>query len=293
MSSNRISKANTILDMAEKEFLKDKDKQEILDAISKTWNVGNEVVDDIYKIIGNHLDTLHGQAYVNFSDAYKKNKLANIFVGVVNANGNYMIVDIKGEDKVEKYIGLGTDLLLVGVQFTPIGRVLNLVNIPLTLAGIDFSTIVKNQYKKRFLGYDVEDISLTSNGFLKVTMKDGTVYSRPLFKNAQGLVTGNTKDDVLFGSSKNDTLQGGSGYDILIGGDGFDKYNVSGGDIIKDSDGKGAVYFHGKLTGGKAYQDNWYMDKQGNTYYLDGSTLTVYSGSDTITKKTSTKTTTT
>ena len=86
-------------------------------------------------------------------------------------------------------------------------------------------------------------------------MDDGTVYMRPL-KGRYGLATGNYMNDVLFGGNKNDTLQGGNGSDLLIGGDGFDTYNAGILDIIRDSDGKGEVYFKGyKLTGGTYDKD--------------------------------------
>ncbi len=59
------------------------------------------------------------------------------------------------------------------------------------LSGDDSSDIAKK------LG--VKDITIT-NGYLKVTMPDGTVYARPLLdKYHGGLITGGSKDDVLFG----------------------------------------------------------------------------------------------
>lgn len=69
----------------------------------------------------------------------------------------------------------------------------------------------------------VKDIVITSSGYLKVTMPDGTVYARPLLdKYHGGLITGGSKDDVLFGGNGNDILQGNGGYDILLGGAGND-----------------------------------------------------------------------
>ncbi|QIX86613.1 calcium-binding protein [Campylobacter ureolyticus] len=111
-------------------------------------------------------------------------------------------------------------------------------------------------------------------------MPNGQVYMRPLQNpllkalhgEAQGLISGGQKygeGDVLFGGSGNDTLQGGYGNDILIGGSGYDIYYANNGDIIKDSDGKGSVYFSGiKLTGGK-YDKN-------KKVYVSSSNLTEY-----------------
>ncbi len=95
---------------------------------------------------------------------------------------------------------------------------------------------------------------------------------KALHGEAQGLISGGQKygeGDVLFGGSGNDTLQGGYGNDILIGGSGYDIYYANNGDIIKDSDGKGSVYFSGiKLTGGK-YDKN-------KKVYVSSSNLTEY-----------------
>ena len=107
-----------------------------------------------------------------------------------------------------------------------------------------------------FKDYDIDKDSL-QKGILRVTMKDGTVYARPLKgTNSSGnysLFGGSgIKDDVLFGGSGNDYLNGYIGNDILIGGAGSDTYMVDYGDIIMDSDGKGSVWLYGfKLTGGR------------------------------------------
>ena len=87
-----------------------------------------------------------------------------------------------------------------------------------------------------------------SNGVLKVTLPDGTIY-------AQGDGLGNT----LIGGNKQDYLQGGTGYDTYIAGN---------GDTIEDSDGNGRVFFNNSLlTGGE-----WDPDK--HVYVGDGGTYT-------------------
>ena len=123
----------------------------------------------------------------------------------------------------------------------------------------DISNHLKNLYNKLF-GDDLShiDMDAVARGILKVTMPNGEVYARPLFDNISGLITGGNgyTNDVLFGGNGNDTLMGKNGNDILLGGNGFDTYNATNGDTIKDSDGKGSVYFNGhKLTGGTYDKD--------------------------------------
>ncbi|MCB5268236.1 MAG: hypothetical protein LHW46_09040 [Candidatus Cloacimonetes bacterium] len=99
-----------------------------------------------------------------------------------------------------------------------------------------------------------------SNGVLKVTMPDGTVY-------AQGDDIANT----LVGGIKDDYLNGGAGADRLEGGNGFDRYIANNGDTISDIDGKGEVYFGGLLlTGGSK--------EAGQSCESDGEGKSVYKG---------------
>ena len=146
------------------------------------------------------------------------------------------------------------------------------------LSGDDSSDIAKK------LG--VKDITIT-NGYLKVTMPDGTVYARPLLdKYHGGLITGGSKDDVLFGGNGNDILQGNGGYDILLGGAGNDTYNVDNGDIIRDTDHKGSIHFSGThLKGGKwDEKEQSYVGKGGEKYKINSSgELIVSKGSNSIT----------
>ena len=104
------------------------------------------------------------------------------------------------------------------------------------------------------------------------------------------LLKGGEGRDTLYGGKGNDRLEGGSDKDILYGGegrdelfgdDGYDAYYSDSGGVIEDSDGRGAVYLAKKLlTGGKRKEtdpENLYKGG-GNTYELNGSTLTVNGG---------------
>jgi Ca2+-binding RTX toxin-like protein len=87
--------------------------------------------------------------------------------------------------------------------------------------------------------------------------------------------------DTLYGSGGNDLLDGGDDADILHGGDGFDLYKVDNLDTLMDTDGRGAVYRGNfQLTGGtrkKTDPENTYNGR-GDTYVLDGTTLTINGG---------------
>ena len=113
-------------------------------------------------------------------------------------------------------------------------------------------------------------------------------------------LNGNGGDDWIEGGEGADIIDGGAGKDVLIGGytkdkvdaqsdmlkggADFDTYISGNMDIISDSDGKGRVYFEGKLlTGGTKPagsgcgtgpdgSDEYYGD--GGVYRLSGSTLT-------------------
>ncbi|MDP2795026.1 MAG: calcium-binding protein, partial [Sulfurisoma sp.] len=91
---------------------------------------------------------------------------------------------------------------------------------------------------------------------------------------------GGTGTDQLYGGDGNDTLDGrdNAGGDILDGGAGTDTYYGDEGDTIRDSDGKGIVYFNGKRltfatrkTGETDYTDT----SSGLKFTLTGTTLQV------------------
>lgn len=88
-------------------------------------------------------------------------------------------------------------------------------------------------------------------------------------------------NDKLYGSAGNDLINGGDDADILHGGDGFDLYKVDNLDTLMDTDGRGAVYRGNfQLTGGTRKEtdpENTYNGR-GDTYVLDGTTLTINGG---------------
>ena len=118
----------------------------------------------------------------------------------------------------------------------------------------DISNHIKNLFDRITNNSNgiMPDENALSRGILQITMPKGEVYARPLIDTgAKFSLFGDRKSDVLFGGSGDDLLQGRSGDDLLLGGAGYDTYFVDAKDIIKDSDGKGQVYFYGrKLTDG-------------------------------------------
>ncbi|GKH60363.1 hypothetical protein CE91St25_06990 [Campylobacter ureolyticus] len=190
-------------------------------------------------------------------------------------NLNTTLIGLIASETAGKALKIG----LIMFKLSPQGFLTSLViDIGIGIAGDKISEVIKNAYD-RLMNNNNDLPEITPNGFLKVTMPDGTVYARPLSKELrlaheiigepQGPISGGNKNDVLFGGSGNDTLQGGYGDDILIGGSGYDTYYANNGDVIRDSDGKGSVYFSGiKLTGGK-YDKN-------KKVYVSSSNLTEY-----------------
>lgn len=114
-------------------------------------------------------------------------------------------------------------------------------------------------------------------------------------------IDGGGGSDVISGGGGNDIIDGGAGSDELSGGSGFDTYYTSSGDTVEDSDGSGAVFLGDlKLTGGTREEEEgepcepgndnesdennvWTNKETGETYTLEGSTLTVSSGGSSIT----------
>ncbi|SUW84720.1 hypothetical protein [Campylobacter hominis] len=239
--------AKQILDRVENYLSTDlKTRDAIMNSINKAWNITDDSLALRYK---------------NYRNALDNSKFGSGVVGFITAGGNVLISNVSDEDTVETVMGLGVDVALTLMELTPAGQV---INIALTLTGFDPATKLKDIY--RSLAYESEadynnnkiaklvgakSVTIEKN-ILKVTMPDGTIYARPLSASffpygvtPSGLLTGGNgwTNDVLFGGNENDTLQGGNGSDLLIGGDGFDTYNAGTLDIIRDSDGKGRVFY--------------------------------------------------
>ncbi|WP_244079548.1 hypothetical protein [Campylobacter ureolyticus] len=237
-----------------------------------------------------------------------------IFTFIITSAGYVLIDSTKQEDGFKQLQGLVADGVMTAISFvlknTPAGRAVEVVNWAMSLADTDVSSLAKKYYDK-VLGFDFDKISVTSDGFLKVVMDDGTVYSRPFLPNAHGNLFGDNKDDVLFGSNKDDYINPRSGNDILLGSGGSDSYIISdsatiidtwGNDkytIIKgaratitDKDGKGTLVVNGKIMkGGKAikgrkgeYRANG-QHFEIYTYDESSKTLTINSGSEFVTIK--------
>ena len=275
-TNSRIAKANQILDRAEKMLLGGMSKQQALDIMSKCWNGISFALANSDNPLA---DALKNKADIvdQINKANKGNiravRLGNGMFGLVTGIGNAMINDLNGEDTIEKIIDMGTNVAFSIWSLTPFGGVANVINFAAgELLGYDASTLLKDIYKN-LIGenVDLKNTRITPDGFLQVTMPDGTVYARPFMPNAQGSLFGNGKDDVLFGGNGNDMLIGHGGSDILIGGNGKDDYFVDNGDIIKDSDGNGRVFLENhQLTGGTQIEkgSNIYKGKDGVKYEL-------------------------
>ena len=186
-------------------------------------------------------------------DKLEKLKHGKSGLFLVTQAGNIAVDLANGEAGVKTALNLAVDTILFVAQVTPVGMAIYRANLVASHFGYDIGSLAGEIYDWATKGDKYKDY-ITQDGFLRVVMDDGTVYMRP--KGRYGLATGNYMNDVLFGGNKNDTLQGGNGSDLLIGGDGFDTYNAGTLDIIRDSDGKGEVYFKGyKLTGGTYDKD--------------------------------------
>ena len=290
---SRESVAKEVLDRAERRYIADNKKA--IDFLNKYWSslsYGTSSIDSYKQIF----EAINNGANINEAIS-RLNKSGDIFIlkikagvfGVITAAGNAKLSELKGEDSVEKLIGLGVDIGMAIWSVTPTGFVANTVNYAASMAGYDLSQFFKDAYGK-ISGNGFDDVIITDNGFIRATMSDGTVYSRPasdelikLFHLAiskGGSLFGDGKDDVLFGGNGNDMLIGHGGADLLIGGNGKDDYFVDNGDTIKDSDGKGRVflsYTNIQLTGGTQIEkgSKIYKGKDGTTYELKGSDLII------------------
>ena len=290
---SRESVAKEVLDRAERRYIADNKKA--IDFLNKYWSslsYGTSSIDSYKQIF----EAINNGANINEAIS-RLNKSGDIFIlkikagvfGVITAAGNAKLSELKGEDSVEKLIGLGVDIGMAIWSVTPTGFVANTVNYAASMAGYDLSQFFKDAYGK-ISGNGFDDVIITDNGFIRATMSDGTVYSRPasdelikLFHLAiskGGSLFGDGKDDVLFGGNGNDMLIGHGGADLLIGGNGKDDYFVDNGDTIKDSGGKGRVFLSStniQLTGGTQIEkgSKIYKGKDGTKYELKGSDLII------------------
>ena len=267
MRETVISEASRILSLAQQELGKI-GISDIVNNNKKPVTYWNGVVDSMYEHAKHNHQKLPGGKVVK----------------IVTTAGEYIFSDIKGESFGEFIAGLAGDFIQGAICTWIIGPAGPYVSGFISSAkGQSLGDFTKELYRE-FTGDDstsitniakkigAKDISIV-NGFLKVTMPDGTVYARPFALDAKGLITGDSKDDVLFGGSGNDILQGGLGSDILLGGNGYDTYNADNGDFIRDIDGRGRIYLGGgKLTGGKWNEKKQaYIGKDGATYKLDNN----------------------
>jgi Ca2+-binding RTX toxin-like protein len=91
------------------------------------------------------------------------------------------------------------------------------------------------------------------------------------------ILNGESGEDHLLGGLGDDTLKGGDDADRLEGGKGFDIYRTATGDVVLDSDGKGAVWLDDDRLSYATRKkgESIYKDSLGNAYSYNGSTLTV------------------
>ena len=292
MSDKRIDEATVKLNEAEKRYLNDNKN---LDDLRKIWGTNSELFQSYY-------------------DDFMRKPSGTIFTFIITSAGYVLIDSTKQEDGFKQLQGLVADGVMTAISFvlknTPAGRAVEVVNWAMSLADADVSSLAKKYYDK-VLGFDFDKISVTSDGFLKVVMDDGTVYSRPFLPNAHGNLFGGNKDDVLFGGNGKDTLMGLGGNDILIGNGDSDNYVVMnkatiedtwGNDTytimnraratITDRDGKGTLIVDNEIMrGGTAIEGKKGVYRANGqhfeiyTYDESSKTLTINSGSEFVTIK--------
>lgn len=270
-TQQRVMEAQRVLELALKEYLKTASKKERLLA-GIALNFDAELA-----------DTLNKKGVLFIAGGFAK-----------------AIIDTENGESVGKQLeGILGDLATMGitstgyfVKRTPLGFA---VSTAMDIAGIDLSSFLKHYYDvvtgdKDALLLDEIEIKVYG-GVMYVTMKDGTVYARPIDPNGtydRSIISG-SGDDVIFGGTGNDYLNGLDGNDILVGGKGADHYKANNGDTIIDSDGQGYVELGiDRLDGGK-----WDKDKNAyvggileNIYYTldkNSGTLTVKGEAGTIT----------
>ncbi|MEB1529025.1 XVIPCD domain-containing protein [Xanthomonas sp. WHRI 7945] len=97
------------------------------------------------------------------------------------------------------------------------------------------------------------------------------------------LLLGQGGNDTLIGGQGNDVLIGGGGRDVLQGGAGNDTYVVGDGDVVRDADRSGQIFWSGQhLTGGiRQVQDPEGVFRSADsqhTYHLEGADLLIRNG---------------
>ncbi|MCI6642311.1 hypothetical protein [Campylobacter sp.] len=196
MSDKRIDEAIVKLNEAEKRYLNDNKN---LDDLRKIWGTNSELFQAHY-------------------DDFMKKPGGTIFTFIITSAGYVLIDSTKQEDGFKQLQGLVADGVMTAISFvlknTPAGRAVEVVNWVMSLIDMDVSSLAKKYYDK-VLGFDFDKISVTLDGFLQVTMDDGTIYARPFLPNAHGSLFGDTKDDVLIGGDKKDIFIGHGGNDII------------------------------------------------------------------------------
>ena len=257
--NSKIQKAKKILDIAEADYKKKLSKEELdfLKSSKHMYDLASTAISDHYDELS-HLPKGAGAIFI------------------INGASSILVDTTKGESALKQAFGLLGDAAVTVFSFTPYGRIIMWGNLALSIFDLDASSMFKKIYDSA-LG-DYKGAVLLDNGFLQVTMDDGTIYARPFLPNAHGSLFGDTKDDVIFGGNGNDMLIGHGGKDILIGGNGKDDYFVDNGDIIKDSDGNGRVFLENhQLTGGTQIEkgSQIYKGKDGTKYELKGSDLII------------------
>lgn len=111
---------------------------------------------------------------------------------------------------------------------------------------------------------------------------DGTASGDLLFgEKGNDVLRGEAGDDALLGGDGTDQLTGGTGNDYLDGGAGYDTYIYrinDGQDMISDADGKGSLFYDGKLVVGGQRP----AGSTGVYTSLDGTFTFLESGNDLI-----------
>ena len=111
---------------------------------------------------------------------------------------------------------------------------------------------------------------------------DGTTLNDLIFgEQGHDILKGEAGGDVILGGAGTDQLTGGVGNDYLDGGAGYDTYIYrinDGQDTIRDADGRGSVFYDGKLVVGGVRS----ADSTGAYTSLDGTFTFLQSGTDLI-----------